>query len=328
MPGSLAPQIAAFAGGGVVSLGASVVLVTRLERVAERLGMSEALLGLLAALAADAPEITTAAAALGQHRPSVGIGVALGSNVLNLAALVGLGALVAGRIRLHRRVALLDGAVALWMVVVTLLAVGRVVAAGVALGLALAVFVPYVVGCGLGSRVPARRPLRWLSRAFREETEDFATALRPRPGSWPDAGLAVVAVLVVVAASLTMEHAAVRLGDRWQIAGIVVGGIVLAAVTSLPNIVAGVYLATRGRGAASLSTALNSNAINVVAGLLLPATITGLGAGSRGGWIVAGGYAGLTVVVVGVSLAAGGIGRRAGGAIIAGYLGLVALLAG
>src|SRR5262249_16864979 len=52
---------------------------------------------------------------------------------------------------------------------------------------------------------------------------------------------------------------------------------VLAAVTSLPNAVAAVYLAARGRGAATLSTALNSNTLNVAVGLLLPATVIGLG---------------------------------------------------
>ena len=41
-------------------------------------------------------------------------------------------------------------------------------------------------------------------------------------------------------------------------------------MTSLPNAVAAVYLARRGRGAAVLSIALNSNAINIVAGLLYP----------------------------------------------------------
>ena len=47
----------------------------------------------------------------------------------------------------------------------------------------------------------------------------------------------------------------------------------LAVVTSLPNAVSAVYLARRGRGAAVLSTALNSNAINVVGGLLIPASL-------------------------------------------------------
>ena len=40
------------------------MLVARLERVGARLGLSEALLGLLAALAADTPEITSAVTAL------------------------------------------------------------------------------------------------------------------------------------------------------------------------------------------------------------------------------------------------------------------------
>ena len=46
-----------------VSLAASWLLVTSLERVGARLGLTEALLGLLAALAADAPEITAAVTA-------------------------------------------------------------------------------------------------------------------------------------------------------------------------------------------------------------------------------------------------------------------------
>jgi hypothetical protein len=44
---------AVFAAAPALSLSASVVLVVRLERVGARLGLSEALLGLLAALAAD-----------------------------------------------------------------------------------------------------------------------------------------------------------------------------------------------------------------------------------------------------------------------------------
>ena len=45
-------------------------------------------------------------------------------------------------------------------------------------------------------------------------------------------------------------------------------------------VVAGVYLASKGRGAAALSTVLNSNSINVTIGLLLPAMFLGLGSPS------------------------------------------------
>src|ERR1700744_2050693 len=97
----------AFVLGAAVSLATSWVLVSRLERVGERFGLSEALLGIVAALAADAPEITASISALSQHQRAIGAGVVIGSNVFNLAALLGLGAIVAGFIALHRRVVLL-----------------------------------------------------------------------------------------------------------------------------------------------------------------------------------------------------------------------------
>src|SRR5499427_385162 len=122
MPTALA--VPAFIAGAVVSLLASMVLVARLERVGERLGLSEALLGMVAALAADAPEVTAAVTAVAHHEQRVGAGVILGSNVFNLAALLGLGAVVAGRVGLHRRVVLLGGAIAVWVALVALAVVG------------------------------------------------------------------------------------------------------------------------------------------------------------------------------------------------------------
>jgi Sodium/calcium exchanger protein len=68
------PAVAAFLAGAVVSLATSWLLVSRLERVGERLGLSEALLGIVAALAADAPEITAAVSALAGHQQRVGAG--------------------------------------------------------------------------------------------------------------------------------------------------------------------------------------------------------------------------------------------------------------
>lgn len=51
----------------------------------------------------------------------------IGSNVFNLAALLGLSAVVAGRIAFHRRVVLLAGLPGVWVAAVCLLAVAAVV---------------------------------------------------------------------------------------------------------------------------------------------------------------------------------------------------------
>ena len=125
-----------------------------------------------------------------------------------------------------------------------------------------------------------------------------------------------------------MEQAATALGRRYRVADIVTGGLVLAVVTSLPNAVTAVYLAGRGRGAAVLSTALNSNAINVTAGLLhaRPAS-PGWGRASGQDILVAGWYAGLTVLALAFAYRGRGLGRLPGAVIIAGYLAFVTALA-
>src|SRR5207253_22164 len=77
------------------------------------LGFSEALLGMMTALGADAPEISSAVAAIVAGHKSTGVGVVIGSNVFNIAALLGLSALIAGRVRISVHGLVLSGAVAL-----------------------------------------------------------------------------------------------------------------------------------------------------------------------------------------------------------------------
>jgi len=153
----------------------------------------------LAALAADAPEITAAITALATREQRVGVGVVLGSNVFNLAALLGLGAVVAGRIVLHRKVVALSGAVALWVSVVCLITVTGIVDSAAGLVLVLAVLVPYVVLLGIRRterrRLPLPRPwATWLASAVDEEELELVAAIRPRRGSARD--LLVVAVFI------------------------------------------------------------------------------------------------------------------------------------
>src|SRR6266581_3518309 len=272
-------ELLLFAAGAAVSLAASWLLVSRLERLGERAGFSEAWLGLVAALAADAPEITSSVVALARGQASV----------------------------------------------------GAVVAPVAGLALAAVVLVPYVAVLGMsrgrmeGLRLPARW-VRWLLAAVHEEETELAEAIRPGPGTWRDAVAALAALIVVVGASTVMEIAATAVGRRYAVADIVTGGLVLAVVTSLPNAVSAVYLARRGRGAAVLSTALNSNAINVVAGLLITASVAGLGPGSGQDTLVAAWYAGLTVLALALAYRGRGVGRAAGMAIITGYLAFVTAL--
>jgi cation:H+ antiporter len=324
-------SLLAFVVGAVVSLGTSWVVVSRLERVGERLGLSEALLGVLAALAADAPEITASVTALLHHQATVGAGVVLGSNVFNLAALLGLGAVVARRIRLHRKVVIFSGAVAMLVSAACFLSVGGTLPAGAGLVAVLFVLVPYVFLLGAHQKILGRLGLPrtwtiWMTTAIVEEESELEEAIHPRRGTAADAAMAVGGLVVVILASVAMERGAASLGAHFDVPDIVLGGLILAAVTSLPNAVSAIYLARRGRGAATLSTALNSNSLNVTVGLLLPATLIGLAKPSGSGLLVAGWYVGLTALTLVLAYAGHGLRRASGGLIIAGYVLFVLLL--
>src|SRR5207247_543486 len=185
-----------------------------------------------------------------------GAGVIVGSNVFNLAALLGLAAVVAGWIAFHRRVVLLAGVPAVWVAAITLLTV-TVLGPVAGLALTAAVMVPYVAVLGMRRarmerlRLPARWTA-WLGAAIPGEEDELAEAVRPARGTWRDGFGAAGALVAVVGASTVMEVAATAAGHRYRVADIVTGGLVLAIVTSLPNAVAAVYLARRGRVAALL----------------------------------------------------------------------------
>ena len=250
----------------------------------------------------------------------------IGSNVFNLAALLGLGAVVAGEIKLHPRVILLEGTVAIAIATICLGVVLGGPGPGIGLLAAVAVLVPYLIVSGVSPRRLAglglpRSWAAWLSGVVAEEEQELEPAIHPPPADARDVLLALLATAVVVGASVAMELTASTLGARHHVAEIVIGGLVLAGVTSLPNAVSALYLAVRGRGAATLSIALNSNALNVTVGLLLPGLLVGLGAPSGQGTLVAAWYLGLTAVTLACAYTGRGLRRTHGALIISGYLG-------
>lgn len=257
-----------------VTLGGAAFFARRLDRVGSRLGLPEAVLGLLTALAADGPELTSALVALAKGAGAVSLGVLIGSNVFNLAAMIGLSALLAGRVHLRREALVLEGGVGL---LVTLLASALVVGflppvlAAIALACVLG---PYVALLLRGSSVARSFGLRGrvvaaLERALPAAKHGDADA---HPGPlWRLAVLIPLDLTLIILGSTAMVECALSLSDRWHASRELVGVLVLGPLTSLPNAFTAVRLGLARRGAALVSEATNSNTINLFAGVVLPA---------------------------------------------------------
>jgi cation:H+ antiporter len=302
----MTPTLAAplFVASIALMLLASAQFARRLDHVGLRLGLPEALLGLLTALAADAPEISSAISALAQHEHAVAVGVVVGSNAFNLAAMLGLSALIMARIRAEHDTFLLEAAAGLSLLAVMLaVAAGRL--GGPAGGLLVgAVAVPYVV---LLARQPRREPRTRLSR--REAARLVAVLF--------------VALGVIVGGSVGAVRAATDLAHAWSVPDTLVGVIVLAILTSLPNAWTGVRFGLQGRGSALASETLNSNSINLVAGLALPAALGSLTTFSRLDVFDLAWLFGMTVVALALFGRRDGAGRLAGAFLIVAYAAFV-----
>ena len=314
------------------SVAASLVFGRTLDRVSERLGASEGLHGILTALGADAPEISTAVVALASAHGKLGVGVVVGWNVFNLAALLGLSAIVAGEVAVHRHGLLLNGGAALAVTAIGTALVLDAIGAVAAFVLLAAVILPYVYLLSISPArlqrvLPAGPVERFVVAAVREEVEDLQTGDRAPQATRTDGAVLVVALAVIVGASFGLVEAATDLGGHWGVSDVIVGTLVLASLTSLPNLLTAVRLALHGRGAAVASEALNSNSLNILAGVAIPALFVSLG--SRTGietfavwWLV-----GMTVVAVAQAYAGHGLRRLEGWTLVVLYAAFVIVVA-
>jgi cation:H+ antiporter len=308
----------------IATLISSEVLVRGLTVLGTKRNWTDGFLGLLTALGADAPEITTAIAAIFAGAADLGRGVVLGSNLFNLAMLLGLSAVLAGRVCIRRQGLTLDGTVALLtLLVVTALLLG-LLAPALATVLLVVLFIPYVVLVGLRPRHVDRLPLpdglaHRLSRAASQIHEE-QEAHQQMKGSWLLVLLAPCALLVIVIASVWLVQATLTLAEVWHLPQALVGGVILAALTSIPNAYTAVHLAHRGRGAAVVSATVNSNTLNLVVGLALPAVVFGLRGAASGVFLELGWLLGMTVIGLLLLIPAKGMTRMGGAAMIVLYL--------
>lgn len=340
----------------VLVLGASEFLAQGIDRIGLKLHLSDDLIGVLTALGADSPEISSAIVAVMSRQRDLGVGIVLGSNLFNLAALLGLGAVIAGEVSARAEATIFNGSVA---VVVTLVAgalMNGFLGPDLATALILLIVVPYIyilsVGCeGVEHwRLPAawKRFLIAATRESKREQSEIAKESKQREGrertsrerrdrqqaharaershseaSWKPALWVLPALAAIVLGSIGLIRYATELGKGW-LPQVVLGTFVLASLTGLPNSLTAVRLARHGKGSAVITETFNSNTINLLVGLLLPALIFGEGSPNRLvildiGWLVL-----MTVVAVVLSAHCSKLTRNQGIILIVFYAGFIA----
>lgn len=315
----------------MLSVMASVVLSRRLEQLGAWLRFSQSLMGIVAALGADAPEISSAITALHGGHHDLGLGIVFGSNIFNLAALLGLSAVISRQVRVTRRTLLFNGTVAVIVMAVVTMQLYGLITGPWAIGVCGLVMLSYVTI----TAIPPRLILKYFGRySFGLDLEkvvegvdrDSARAETAPQPSTADLLGSLPALVTIIVASIGMVRAALSLGNAWHVPEPIIGTLILAALTGIPNVVTSVRLAMRGRGSAVLSEGLNSNTLNLIVGVSITLMLLGVGKLSSAATISLWWMIGMTALALVLSYFRGGMGRKGGTLLIAIYIGFVIMV--
>ncbi|NGP53219.1 calcium/sodium antiporter [Thioalkalivibrio sp. XN8] len=267
----------------------------------------------------SAPEIMVSILAASQGNPGIALGNAYGSNITNIALVLGATALIAPIAVqsevLHKELPILMGVTALaawqlWDGEIT-----RPEAVGL-----LAVFVGlmgWAIWQGLKTKADT------LGQDIEQELEARAMPVR-RAVFWLVVGLALLVV-----SSRILVWGAVEIAHGFGVSDLIIGLTVIAVGTSLPELAASIIAARKGEHDIALGNIIGSNLFNTLAVVGIAGTIHPLAVGpevfTRDMMVMA--SLTLALFLIGYGFRGrGGINRVAGALLLASYLGYTGYL--
>jgi len=259
-------QLAAlFAGFALLVWGADR-FVAGAAATARNLGVSPLLIGLtIVGFGTSAPEILVSVVASLQGNPGLAVGNAIGSNITNIALILGATALVAplsvhSRI-LRRELPILIGITA---VAYLLLRDGTLdMSDGVVLLLTLVVLLSYIAYVGLNTR-NEKDPM--IAEYEAEIPTDMSLG---RALTWLAIGF-----VVLLGSSRLLVWAAVGIAEQFGVSDLVIGLTIVALGTSLPELAASIASALKNEPDIAIGNVIGSNMFNLLAVLGIPGIIS------------------------------------------------------
>ncbi len=228
-------------------------------------GISPLLIGLIIiGFGTSAPEILVATLASLQGNPALGIGNAIGSNIANIALIVGIAALIrpltSGSSILRRELPLLFAATALAALLMLDGGLGRFEGVLLLTGL---IAVTYLLARQARETPPADDPLATGLTEQLPPAMPLRTAL-----AWTGIGLVVLLI-----SSHALVWGAVNIAHALGISELIIGLTVVAIGTSLPELATAIASALRREHELLLGNIIGSNLFNTLAVLGLPALL-------------------------------------------------------
>lgn len=234
---------------------------------ASHFGMPPLLIGMVVVgFGTSAPEMAVSALAASQGNPGLALGNAYGSNITNIALILGITALLAP-IAVHSQVMRKELPI---LILVTAFAGWQLWDGDLSRMDAIGLILVFVLLIGWSIFQGIRQPNDALAKEMTEEIH--AMPLR-KALLW-----LVVGLLLLIVSSRILVWGAVDLATMFGISDLVIGLTIVAVGTSLPELASSIIAARKGEHDLALGNILGSNLFNTlavvgIAGLIAPMSV-------------------------------------------------------
>lgn len=232
--------------------------------IAEYCGMSTLLIGMvIVGFGTSAPELTVSALSAGQGNPELALGNAYGSNIANIALILGATALISP-ILMQRSVIRGDLPILIAVSILSIVLVwdGSVVRWN---GVLLLVVFALVMGYSIW---------RELRKAHAEATESVEEESAEKASLGKSIMWLVLGLALLVASSRALVWGAVVIARTLGVSDLLIGLTIVAIGTSLPELASSIAAARKGENDLALGNIIGSNLFNTLAVVGLAATIS------------------------------------------------------
>lgn len=232
--------------------------------IAEYCGMSTLLIGMvIVGFGTSAPELTVSALSAGQGNPELALGNAYGSNIANIALILGATALISP-ILMQRSVIRGDLPILIAVSILSIVLVwdGSVVRWN---GVLLLVVFALVMGYSIW---------RELRKARAEATESVEEESAEKASLGKSIMWLVLGLVLLVASSRALVWGAVEIARTLGVSDLLIGLTIVAIGTSLPELASSIAAARKGENDLALGNIIGSNLFNTLAVVGLAATIS------------------------------------------------------
>ena len=242
------------------------VFVDNLVEIGEAKGISQIILGVTAsAIGTSLPEFGSAIISIFSGSPDIGVGVVIGSNIWNIAGILGISAFVAGVIKTNKEEMKRDGLMTLitaLLLMFFMLFLDRITA---------------IVGIVL---ISAYIIYFWfLFKKQKEHSQENPIEKQKDGKSYnikKNTAMAILGILGLVIGCRILVWSGVEIAQTMNIPQMLIGLFALAIGTSAPELVVTLTSAMKRLHSLSLGTVLGSNIFNILIGIGVPSLIVAI----------------------------------------------------